>query len=141
MLVISGVNCARTHGHEEGGLLHELPDQIGMMRTIAKFAHTLHSGEDLEPVLDRAFAAMLGGRPPGPVHIEIPIDVMSEQIDVPVRSVQSVAKPPHPDPALIAAAAQSLMQATRPVILAGGGGCLDAEEACATSRMIWARLL
>ncbi len=124
MLVISGVNCAQSHGHEEG-LLHELPDQIGMMRTIAKFTHTLQSGKDLEPVLDRAFAAMLGGRP-GPVHIEIPIDVMSEQIDIPVRSAQSVAKP-HPDPALIAAAAQKLKQATRPVILAGGG-CLDAED-------------
>ncbi len=125
MLVISGVNCARTHGHEEG-LLHELPDQIGMMRTIAKFAQTLHSGEDLESVLDRAFAAMLGARP-GPVHIEIPIDVMSEQIDVPVRSAQ-IAAEPHPDPALIDAAAQTLRQATRPAILAGGG-CLDAEEA------------
>lgn len=125
MLVISGVNCAHTHGHEEG-LLHELPDQIGMMRTVAQFTHTLHSGKDLERVLDRAFAAMLGARP-GPVHIEIPIDVMSEQIAPPARPVVEIARP-HPDPSAIAAAAGDLGQATSPVILAGGGS-LHAEAA------------
>lgn len=125
MLVISGVNCAPTLGHEEG-LLHELPDQIGMMRTIAKFSHTLHSGNDLERVLDRAFAAMHGGRP-GPVHIEIPIDVMSEPVDIPVLAGPEIARA-HPDPAVITKAAYSLVQATKPVILAGGG-CLDAEVA------------
>lgn len=125
MLVISGVNCAQTHGHEVG-LLHELPDQIGMMRTIAKFSQTLHSGGDLERVLDRAYAAMLGGRP-GPVHIEIPIDVMSEPVEISVLPAPDIARA-YPDPAVIAKAAETLTQAKSPVILAGGG-CLDAADA------------
>ena len=125
MLIISGVNPAATHGQEIGHL-HELPDQIGMMRTVALFTQTVHSGADLEPVLDRAFAAMTAGRP-GPVHIEIPLDVMSEMIDIPKRRlVQDQRRLPLPQD--IRAVTNILETAQFPVILAGGGS-LDAETA------------
>ena len=118
MLVISGVNPAATHGQEVGHL-HELPDQIGMMRTIAIFTQTLQSGTDLEAVVDRAFAAMTAGRP-GPVHIEIPLDVMSEVIAVPKLRVVQVQRR-LPLPADLKLSADILKNAQRPVILAGGG--------------------
>ncbi len=118
MLIISGVNPVKTHGHEIGHL-HELPDQVGMMRSVALFTQTVHSGNDLEPVLDRAFAAMTAGRP-GPVHIEIPLDVMSEMIAVPKpRVIQVPRRLPRPED--IARAADILKKAKRPVLLAGGG--------------------
>jgi acetolactate synthase-1/2/3 large subunit len=118
MLVISGVNPVATHGQEVGHL-HELPDQIGMMRTIAIFTQTLQSGADLEAVVDRAFAAMTAGRP-GPVHIEIPLDVMSEVIAVPKQRVVQVQRR-LPLPADLKLSADILINAQRPVILAGGG--------------------
>lgn len=130
MLVISGVNRAATFGHEEG-YLHELPDQQAMMAQVALLSQTLHRAEDLERVVDRAFAAMTGGRP-GPVHIEVPLDVMKQQIAVPPERAEVKIRR-MPDPALIADAQARLSKAKRPLILAGGGavGAADALQTLA----------
>ncbi len=118
MLVISGVAARADLGRRIGGL-HELPDQQGLASRIAVFSHTLLDPADLPVVLAQAFALFASGRP-GPVHIEIPIDVMAERIATPA------APPPPPDPSVpdadaIKAAASRLRRARSPVILAGGG--------------------
>jgi acetolactate synthase-1/2/3 large subunit len=133
MLVISGVNRRATLGHEAGHL-HELPDQAAMMRTVALYTHTLMAGADLPAVLDRAYAAMLAGRP-GPVHIEIPLDVMTERIEAPMRTLPLPARRP-PAPEAVAAAAAIAATARQPVILAGGG----AKGADGTLRALAAHL-
>ena len=124
MLVISGVNRVETQGHEDG-YLHELPDQQAMLRQVALWSHTLHRAEDLDPVLTRAFAVMTGARP-GPVHIEVPLDVMKMQVEVP-ETVAALPAPRAPDPDAIAQAAEALLRAERPLILAGGGAIGAAE--------------
>jgi len=124
MLVISGVNEAATFGHEEG-VLHELPDQRAMMREVALWSHTLHRGADLERVVDRAFAAMTGARP-GPVHIEVPLDMMREQIAMSAGRDALVARR-RPDPEVIAEAAVRIRAARQPLILAGGGAINSAD--------------
>lgn len=118
MLVISGVNRVATHGHEEG-FLHELPNQQAMMREVALWSHTLHRAEDLDRVLTRAFATMTSARP-GPVHIEVPLDVMKTLVDVP-DAVPALPAPACPDAHAIAQAAEALSTAQNPLILAGGG--------------------
>ncbi len=118
MLVISGVNRRATLGHEEGHL-HELPDQAALMRSVALHTHTLMDGASLPAVLDRAFAAMLSGRP-GPVHIEIPLDVMAERIDPPAR-LAPLPGLRAPSPAAVTEAAALVAAARQPLILAGGG--------------------
>lgn len=127
MLVISGVNRRATLGHEAGHL-HELPDQAGIIRAVALYTHTLLNGADLPDVLDRAFAAMLSARP-GPVHIEIPIDVMSERISAPLAAPRPAHRPA-PAPEAVADAAALIASARHPLILAGGG----AKEADAPLR-------
>ena len=117
VLVISGVNRRASLG-QGYGLLHEMPDQGGMVRTLCP-SFQVTAPEMLEPVLNRAFAAMTTGRP-GPVHIEIPTDVM------PLPCPELAAPPPPAPPratdgATLAAAAALLDAARRPVILAGGG--------------------
>ncbi len=74
MLVISGVNALSKLGRYQGQL-HELPDQRAMMATIALSSERLEKPEDIGDIVSRAFAAMRAGRP-GPVHIEIPTDLM-----------------------------------------------------------------
>lgn len=130
MLVISGVNRAATFGQEEG-FLHELPDQQAMMAQVALLSQTLHQADDLERVVDRAFAAMTGARP-GPVHIEVPLDVMKQQIAVP-PVLAAVPTRRAPDPSILAEAVARLSQAKRPLILAGGGaiGAADAIQTLA----------
>lgn len=124
MLVISGVNRVATFGQEEG-FLHELPDQQAMMAQVALLSQTLHRAEDLERVVDRAFAAMTAARP-GPVHIEVPLDVMKQQIAVPAPRA-AVPTRRMPDPEVIAEAIALLSQAQRPLILAGGGAVAAAD--------------
>ncbi len=116
MLVISGVNRRASLG-KGLGLLHELPDQAGMIAALCP-TFQVTTPADLGPVLDAAFAAMLGARP-GPVHIEIPTDVMPLPCDVP--GVAPAILHPAPDGASVEAARQRLASARRPVILAGGG--------------------
>ncbi|MDQ6434237.1 5-guanidino-2-oxopentanoate decarboxylase [Mesorhizobium sp. LHD-90] len=117
MLVVSGVNATATLG-KGFGYLHELPDQRGMMEKVALSSTRVESAAELQPAVDRAFALFRTARP-GPVHIEIPLDVMGKPA-VSLKPVE-MAEPPEPDHAAIVSAARLLAQAVRPVILAGGG--------------------
>jgi acetolactate synthase-1/2/3 large subunit len=81
-------------------------------------------------VLPRAFNTMLSGRP-GPVHVEVPMDVQAETTDLPLpdpAARRAASGAVRPDPDAVDAAAAKLLSAKRPVILAGGG-CLEAEAA------------
>jgi acetolactate synthase-1/2/3 large subunit len=117
MLVVSGVNPVATFGRGHG-YLHELPDQQAMAATVAVRSLRIDRAEDVGEVLDAAWAVFTGGRP-GPVHIEVPRDVMG---------LPGVAQEPGPvhglpvaeEPALAAAVAR-LEVAARVVIVAGGG--------------------
>lgn len=117
ILVISGVNRRDSLG-QGFGLLHEMPDQGGMVRTLCP-SFQVTSPDMLEPVLNRAFAALTVGRP-GPVHIEVPTDVMPMECPEPVSPpLAPVGRTP--DAALLQAAAHRLNGAQKVVILAGGG--------------------
>lgn len=125
MLVISGVNRRDSLGHGRG-MLHELPDQQGMIKTLALYSHTLLNPADLPLVVDRAFAVLLSGRP-GPVHIEIPTDVMARPIET-GSFAPAVATRPRADAETLQRAAILCTNASRPVILAGGGAVTAEEE-------------
>ncbi len=116
MLVISGVNRRGSLG-QGLGLLHELPDQAGMVRALCP-SFQVTGPEVLDRCLNLAFAAMYEGRP-GPVHIEVPTDVMGME----AVAAGEVPRLPLalPAPAQIAEAAEMLNRAARVLILAGGG--------------------
>jgi acetolactate synthase-1/2/3 large subunit len=124
MLVISGVNATPTlrlgRGH-----LHELPDQAGLMRSVALWSHTLTDPARLGEVLAHAFSVMTSGRP-GPAHIEIPTDVM--KLPATGGGFEMPVFPPlQASTENIAAAAQLCAASNRPVILAGGGAVRHAN--------------
>jgi acetolactate synthase I/II/III large subunit len=118
MLVISGVNASPTLG-KGLGFLHELPDQRGMMEKVALFSQRIEHGHELPEVLARAFALFASVRP-GPVHIEIPTDVMVKLADglVP-HAVEATL--PQAEASTLAEAVRLAGAARRPLILAGGG--------------------
>jgi acetolactate synthase I/II/III large subunit len=118
MLVISGVNARETLGKGLGHL-HELPDQSALVKTVALRSHTLMNPDDLGDVLAEAFTQFMSGRP-GPVHIEIPTDVMKMRIALPDFPLP-VRVPLSPDATQMAKAATLLNAAKSPVILCGGG--------------------
>jgi len=84
----------------------------------------------LADVLPRAFNTMLSGRP-GPVHVELPMDVQAlrTELAVPEPATRRPARGQvRADAEALDAAAEKLLGARRPVILAGGG-CLTAGAA------------
>ena len=131
MLVISSVNRTDTLGRGQGRL-HELPSQQQLVSGVARFSHTLLDPAALPEVLARAFALFEGARP-GPVHIEIPIDLFNAEIAPPAgRTTHDFTRPRigrlAPDPALLAEAVSLLQGAERPLVLLGGG-CVAAPKA------------
>ena len=119
MLVISSVN--RTHElGMGGGRLHELPSQRALVAGVSAFSHTLMRPEELPQVLSRAFAVFSSARP-RPVHIEIPLDVITQSAGPELTKVGASTSRPMPDPTAIASAAQLLAAAQRPLLLLGGG--------------------
>lgn len=118
VMAISGVNARATLGRGLG-CLHELPDQRATLASVCLSAERVERPEDLGPALDRAFALFASGRP-GPVHIEIPTDVMALPHDG-GRAGARPAVPPSPDTAAIRRVAALLSGSKRPAILVGGG--------------------
>lgn len=117
MLVISGVNRRDTLGLGLG-MLHELPDQAAMVRPLCP-TRQINDPAQVGAVLDWAFATMATGRP-GPVHIQVPTDVMPLPCDA-LAAPAALPAVVQPEPAALAVAAARLNAARRVVILAGGG--------------------
>jgi len=121
---VSGSPQTYMHGH---GTMQELERQQDnafprITEQVTKRAWQAKSVEVLPTIMHRAFNEMMTGRP-GPVHVEVPMDVQVEAADVTIHPLQSrlpigIA---HPDPAAIEAAVKLLQSAKRPVIVAGGG--------------------
>lgn len=117
------------------GVLQELERQQDnvfphILQPITKRNWDVQHVDLLADVLPRAMNTALTGRP-GPVHIELPMDIQAELTEKPLP------EPAHrrpefgavrPDPDAMDAAAAKLLAARRPVILAGGG-CLEAKAA------------
>ncbi|MCX7305876.1 MAG: 5-guanidino-2-oxopentanoate decarboxylase [Hyphomicrobiales bacterium] len=118
MLVISAVNATDTLG-KGFGHLHELPDQLGLMRKVALASHRIARPDELPRALADAFALFSGSRP-GPVHIEIPLDVMTVPADGLLPQLANRVAP-EPDAVQVAEVADLMRTASRPLILAGGG--------------------
>jgi acetolactate synthase-1/2/3 large subunit len=90
--------------------------------SVTKSVETLNQPEQVSEVMRRAFNLLKMGRP-GPVMVEIPADVALEEVDDAIVHSYRVVKPTCPagNAQDIAAAAQVLLQARRPVIHAGQG--------------------
>jgi acetolactate synthase-1/2/3 large subunit len=124
MLVISSVAARHELGMGEGRL-HELPDQRALAAQCTRFSHTLMRPAELPKVLARAFAVFDSARP-GPVHIELPLDVITAPAEFRAPWPRSV--PPVAATQAVAQLAARLQAAQRPCLLCGGGAVGAATE-------------
>ena len=134
ILVISSVNSSHELGMGEGRL-HELPSQRSLTEGVTVFSHTVLRADELPSVLARAFAVFDSARP-GPVHIELPLDVITAPGDHLARKAHLTRSRPGPDPAAVAAAAALLRTAKDPMVVLGGG----TQDAAAEARQLVERL-
>ena len=118
------------------GLLHELPDQLGIMQRLTKWAARVEAPHEAPCLIAEAFAQMRRGRP-RPVALEIPMDVLAQEawLSADVPGARRIVHP-EPDPEALERAAALVNGAARPMIFVGGG----AQGASAQVRAIAERL-
>jgi acetolactate synthase I/II/III large subunit len=124
LLLITGSAATHMRGH---GVMQELdrfasPDFPHIVSPVTKRNFDLIRADQAPFVLHRAWNAMLTGRP-GPVHIEIPLDVQTQTTDVEIADLGKrlpVGKT-RADAKAIEAAIRLLLKAERPCIVVGGG--------------------
>jgi acetolactate synthase-1/2/3 large subunit len=101
-------------------------DAVAMARPITKWAQRVGDPNRIVEFVRRAGEIALSGAP-GPVFLEIPIDVMFWPTDQAPPDVASWtrAAPPGPTPEAIESLLEMFRKAERPVIIAGGGAVLS----------------
>jgi acetolactate synthase-1/2/3 large subunit len=109
-------------------------DIIRMASPATKYAKTVMRPEDVPAELERAIRTATAGRP-GPVWLNIPLDVQAAEVDEALVAAAAAAAPgPAPDPAMnrpesVAEVARLLRGSKRPVIVCGDGIHLAHAEA------------
>lgn len=104
-------------------------DAVAMAKPVTKWAQRIGEPERIVEFVRRAGEIALSGAP-GPVFLEIPIDVMFWPTDQALdTSTWKRPSPPAPTPQAIEQILAMFRRAERPVIIAGGGAMLtDAGE-------------
>jgi acetolactate synthase-1/2/3 large subunit len=106
------------------GQLHELPDQLALLRGLTKWSERINHPTEAPQVMAEAFRQLRSGRV-RPVAVEAPWDVFGMKAEVAQLAPLAPPAPPPPDPDAVLAAAQLIAGAKRPLICVGAGA-LDA---------------
>lgn len=103
--------------------VHDVPDQLGMLRSVSKAAYRVHTADSALGILMHAAAEALTP-PMGPVSVEIPIDIQSMSIERPpifdnfALPISAALSPPQP---AVDALARAVLASRRPLLWTGGG--------------------
>ncbi|MBI4607457.1 MAG: acetolactate synthase [Candidatus Rokubacteria bacterium] len=119
LLLIGG---AAPLGLKGMGALQEM-EQVELLRPITKGSWTVADTRRIPEVLTTAMRAALTGRP-GPVFVEIPVDLLLERTEdrlAPIPSGYVHRTRQAADPDAVVQLAHLLSRAERPVVLAGSG--------------------
>ncbi len=119
MVHISGTVPA----HAKKGIFHGVDDPefiFKMFNDVTKWSTRAVEVENIPQILAKAFSLATSGRP-GPVHVELPLDLL-EGDPTEVRGYEREAgKRTQPDARLVDQVAEVLLEARNPVICAGKG--------------------
>lgn len=117
-------STVRQHGFQEN-------DIVSMVKPVTKYAVLVRKAEDIRYELEKAYYLATAGRP-GPVLLDIPMDIQKTNIDPAVLKSFELPSEPLWDIELVRAQIRELVEiiktAKHPVILIGGGVWLS--EAC-----------
>jgi acetolactate synthase-1/2/3 large subunit len=117
------------------GLLHELPDQLAIMRGLTKWADRIHAPAEAPGLLNEAFRRLLSGRR-RPVGLECAMDTWARKAPVELIATPAEADPCPVDEDAVERAARLLGGAQRPLIVVGGGAQGAGEYVQAIAEML-----
>lgn len=119
------------------GQLHELPNQLALLRGLTKWAGRIDHPAEAGAKMETAFRQMLSGRI-RPVGIEAPWDVFGMAAEVAEPQVAVPLPAPVPDAEQVAKAAEMIAAAKNPLIMLGGGAVGAGAEVAALARFLQA---
>ncbi len=107
-------------------------DQEALFRPVTKWNKVIDRASDLPRLVRTAFTQMTSGRP-GAVHLGLPFDVQTSPVDEEeIWANEALGRFPSQrfgaDPSAVAAAADLLAAAERPVFICGGGVVIAGAE-------------
>lgn len=101
------------------GMLHETKDSSGAVGHLLVSSQRTRTAEGAAQAVAEAFAMFDSARP-GPVHIEVPLDVLEGAWNGSVP-VPFAGRRPGLDDHVVSRAAEAIRTAKRPLVIAGGG--------------------
>ncbi|MBI1295049.1 hypothetical protein GC175_08835 [bacterium] len=102
------------------GMLHEIPDQLGIIQSLTKWAARIPSAADASRFVAAAFNEIDSDRP-GPVGLEVAPDVLASTAEVDLSASSLTPRRPRVDGDAVEQAAALLSRARNPIIFVGGG--------------------
>jgi acetolactate synthase-1/2/3 large subunit len=122
-VMIVSSNVASPYLDAMKGNLHDLKNQMAVMEAVTQWNERVLDPADAPAATAEGVRRMLNGRA-RPVHIELPIDVMDERVDLAAIPIVDIA-PMAPDPAAIEAAVALLAESSKVVVYLGGGAVVS----------------
>jgi acetolactate synthase-1/2/3 large subunit len=118
LLVIAG--AATRRGLDAGEV--EVLDQLEIVKPVTRFARRIEHADRIPEIVEHAWRAATS-HTPGPVYLEIAIDLHHAPVDDAAVEWPMILPRPraHPDEQLVLDAAEILRTAERPAIVAGSG--------------------
>ncbi|MDN6529212.1 MAG: thiamine pyrophosphate-dependent enzyme, partial [Brevibacterium sp.] len=116
------------------GMLHETKDSSGALNRLLVSSQRTRTAEGAAQAVAEAFAMFSSSRP-GPVHIEVPLDVLEGAWNGSVPTPFS-GRRPGLDPRVVSRAAEAVRAAKRPLIVAGGGARRASGEVRAFAELL-----
>lgn len=100
-------------------------DQLGLFSTITKWRAVVNRWDRIGELVRQAFRMALSGRP-GPVHLDLPADILFQTGEIEESVFQEPSQyraieGPGGNPTLVEKAVELLLSAQKPLIHAGGG--------------------
>jgi acetolactate synthase-1/2/3 large subunit len=119
------------------GILHELPDQLALLRGLTKWAERIDHPSAVPRLFATAVEQLTTGRV-RPVALECPWDTLSVRALVDFDVAAARAPPAAPDPTAVDQACQLIRAARSPMIIVGAGALAAGPEILALARRIQA---
>ncbi len=122
------------------GFLHDVPDQLGVLERMTKWAKRIDHPAHVPQTVREAFRQLTTGRR-RPVSLEMAPDIMSQAADVRLLEPLTEGEPIAPDADLISDAAKLLGNAREPMIYIGSGAIEAGEEIRELAEMLQAPVI
>jgi len=109
------------------GVLHEIPDQMGILGRLTKSAERIESPAQAPDIIEHALSQLHSGRP-RPVGVEVSMDVLQKTEEVNFDSFKVESNHPVASEQDLEAAIALIEKATNPLVFVAGGAMHASKE-------------